>query len=63
MLSSVGLNDRLCEDVQRYSAGKQVIDARWCSSGKDYGAIASKISKYGSNKCTTLGLLFAYLED
>jgi hypothetical protein len=63
MFTGVGLNDRLYEDVQRYSDVKHYVDVRKCSAGKESGATLLKISQYGSYKCTTLGHLFATLKD
>jgi len=44
MLSSVGLNERSCEIVQRYSVGKHATDVRSCSAGKKFGDITFNLS-------------------
>jgi len=62
-VSSVGLNDISCEKVQRYSVENHANGVRSCSVGNEFGAIALKISQYGSYKCTILGPLFASLKD
>lgn len=63
MHSSVGLNDILCEDVQRYGAENHATGIKKCSAEKESRDTSLKISQYGSYKCTTLGPLFASLKD
>jgi len=63
MLYSVCLNDRPCEEVERYSVGKHVVDVRRRNAGNESGAISLKKSQYRLYKRTTLGHLFTCLGE